>query len=400
MSKGSTLRGNERPSGRTLAPIVTTKLVPPRSIGRVVGRERLVAQLLEARRKRCVVIRGPAGFGKTSVMTAWRQALLSLDFDVAWLTLTAEDNEPTRWLDYLLACIARHDAELTREAALLAGRGVDREAIERAIIALVRAVSKSPRELVLMLDDLHFLTDPRVRESLQALLDYSPANLHFVLASRSAIPLSLARLRDQGLTLELDLRDLRFSSAESEEFLKAQLGQIDRRDARLLHELTDGWVAGLQLLSVDWKKKRDVGGQFILTSPGRMHVQDALTFTEYFEREVLSGLPAPELEILELASACNRFCASLCAALAGRPGALADAAALLTRLESGNVFILPVEGAERETWYRLHPLLGETLRERLSKRSPAELQAIHATAWTWFRNRGYLDEAVNHAVLA
>lgn len=400
MSKGSTLRANERQLGRTLAPIVTTKLVPPRGIGRVVGRERLVAQLLEARRKRCVVLRGPAGFGKTAVMAAWRQALLSLDFEVAWLTLTAEDNEPTRWLDYLLASIARHDAELTREAALLAGRGIDPEAVERTIIALVRAISKHPHELVLMLDDLHYITDSRIRNSLQALLDYSPGNLHFAFASRSAIPLSLARLRDQGLTLELDLRDLRFSSTESEEFLKAQLGQIDRRDARLLHELTDGWVAGLQLLSVDWKKKHDAGGQPGLPAPRRMHVQDAPTFTEYFEREVLSGLPGPELELLELAAVCNRFCASLCAALLGRPGALANTAALLARLENDNVFILPVDGFERETWYRLHPLLGETLRERLNKRSPAELQAIHATAWIWFRNRGYLDEAVHHAVLA
>ena len=178
MSKGSILRPTERPVSRTLAPIVTTKLVPPRTTARIVGRERLIAQLLEARRKRCVVLRGPAGFGKTTIMMAWRQALLPLDFDVAWLTLSAEDNEPTVWLDYLLASITRLDPGLSGEAALLAGRGVDREAIERTIVTLVRSISRHPRDVVLMLDDLHFITDPRIRKSLQALLDYAPDNLH------------------------------------------------------------------------------------------------------------------------------------------------------------------------------------------------------------------------------
>jgi LuxR family maltose regulon positive regulatory protein len=400
MSKGSMLRVSEPPVSRTLAPIVMTKLIPPRSTARIVGRERLVSLFVESRRKRCVVLRGPAGFGKTTVMMAWRQALLPLDFDVAWLTLSVEDNEPTRWLDYLLASFTRLDPELSGEAALLAGRGTDREAIERTIVALVRSISRHPRQVVLMLDDLHYIADPRIRESLQALLDYSPDNLHFVLSSRGAIPLSLARVRGLGLTVELDMRDLRFSSQETAEFLKAQLGSIGRREAAILHELTDGWVAGLQLICVDHKRRDGIGRAVGPKQLSQLHVQDATAFARYFEDEVLSHLPKAELELLELAAACNRFCASLCAALLGRPAALTEATALLARIEQDNVFILPVEGSDRETWYRFHPLLGEALRERLKNRSTEELHAIHTVAWVWFRNRGLLDEAVHHAVLA
>ena len=398
MSKSPSSRVKQRPSAGPLAPVVTTKLVPPRGAGRVVGRERLMKQLLEARRKRCIVLQGPAGCGKTTVMVAWRQALLPLDFDVAWLTLTPEDNELTRWLDYLLASIGRIDAALTFDAALLAGRGVDSEAVERTIIALVRSIAQYRRELVLILDDLHLMTDRGIHEALQFLLDYAPDNLHLVLVSRSAMPLSLARLRDQGLVLELDLRDLRFSSAESEEFLRAQLGPLERREAQLMHELTDGWVAGLQLLCMDRKIRDDAAAAGEMVQ--RVHVQDARAFADYFEREVLFRLPAAELDLLERAAACSRFSASLCAALLGRPDAVAETAALLAHLERDNVFILPVESAERDVWYRLHPLLGETLRERLTRRGPALLHEVHTAAWTWFRNRGLLDEAVRHAVQA
>ncbi|MDM0113988.1 LuxR C-terminal-related transcriptional regulator [Variovorax sp. J22R133] len=395
------------PDASALKPLVTTKMVPPRSAGRIVARDALLTRLMEARRRRCLVLQGPAGAGKTTTLVAWRQALLPLGFDVAWLTLTPEDNELTRLLDYLLASLAQTAPGVTQEAADFAGRGVDSEAVERTLIALVRSIAAHPRDLVLVLDDLHHLDDPRIHEALQWLLDYAPANLHLMLASRSSAPVSLERLRAEGQVLELDVRDLRFSPAESERFLQSQLGSIDHRDAMLLHELTDGWAAGLQLLAINWKKRRQelVAGTSSADAkaPGdfvRTHVQDPQAFAAYFEKEVLSRLSPLELDLLISVSACSRFCAPLCAVLLGRPEGDPAMAPLLARLEAENLFIVPVESTERETWYRLHPLLRETLRERLDARSEADQQQVHHIAWQWFRDHGHIDEAVRQAVAA
>ncbi|MDM0103451.1 LuxR C-terminal-related transcriptional regulator [Variovorax sp. J22R24] len=391
------------PDASALKALVTTKMVPPRSAGRIVARDALLARLMEARRRRCLVLQGPAGCGKTTTLVAWRQALLPLGFDVAWLTLTPEDNELTRLLDYLLASLGQVAPAVTQEAADFAGRGIDSEAVERTLIALVRSIAAHPRDLVLVLDDLHHLDDSRIHEALQWLIDYAPSNLHLVLASRGAVPLSLERLRTEGQVLELDVRDLRFSPAESARFLQSQLGSIDHRDAVLLHELSDGWAAGLQLLAINWKKRRQelAGGE--AKAPGdfvRTHVQDPQAFSAYFEKEVLSRLSPLELDLLICASACSRFCAPLCAALLGRPAGDPTMAPLLARLEAENLFIVPVESTERETWYRLHPLLRETLRERLGQRSEADRVRVHRIAWQWFRDHGLIDEAVRQAVAA
>lgn len=393
------------PDVSALKALVTTKMVPPRSAGRVVAREALLARLMEARRRRCLVLQGPAGCGKTTTLVAWRQALLPLGFDVGWLTLTAEDNELTRLLDYLLASLAHAAPAVTQAAADFAGRGVDSEAVERTLIALVRSIAGHPRDLVLVLDDLHHLTDPRIHEALQWLLDYAPANLHLMMASRGAVPLSLDRLRAEGQLLELDVRDLRFSAAESERFLQSQLGTIDHRDAMQLHELSDGWAAGLQLLAINWKKRRQelATARGDAKAPGdfvRTHVQDPQAFAAYFEKEVLSRLSPQELDLLISVSACSRFCAPLCAVLLGRPESDVGMAPLLARLEAENLFIVPVESTERETWYRLHPLLRETLRERLGQRSEAERLQVHRIAWQWFRDHGLIDEAVRQGVAA
>ncbi|KAB0489409.1 LuxR C-terminal-related transcriptional regulator [Pseudomonas vancouverensis] len=379
------------------SPIVSTKLIPPRSGGRLISRERLQEQMLKARRLRCIVLKGPAGCGKTSTLIAWRQALLPLNFDVAWLTLSADDNELTRFIDYLLASLGQIDPSLVHEATQLEGRGIDSEAVERTIITLVRSIASRGRELVLVLDDLHHLTDVGIHQALQWLLDYAPPNLHLALVSRSAVPLSLARLRSQELVLELNLRDLRFTQAESEQFLKAQLGDITARDAKVMHELTDGWVAGLQLLAVSRKKNRPP----VTTDASSVQAQlrDDQAFAKFFEVEVLSHLSPTDLDLLLLMAVCNRFCASLCAALSGQPQAVGEATALLARLERDNLFLIPVDSAERETWYRLHPLLRETLLKYFDSRTPAEQQAVHVRAWNWFREHNHLDEAVHHAVL-
>ncbi|MEJ8856599.1 LuxR C-terminal-related transcriptional regulator [Variovorax robiniae] len=390
------------PATVALQSLVKTKLVPPRSAGRMVERDKLITQLLEARRLRCFVLQGPAGCGKTMTLVAWRQALLPLGFHVAWLTLAPEDNELTRFLDYLVASIAQVDKDIVREATELAGHGVDGEAVERLVIALVRGMARHGGEITLMLDDLQHLADPRIHEALQWLIDYAPANLHLVLASRGAVAVSLTRLRSRGLVLELDLRDLRFSPAESERFLRSRVGAISHRDAMRVHELSDGWVAGLQLLAVDWKQRwRQAGGEAIAPADFvRAQVQNDQAFSAYFEREVLSRLAPAELELLINVSICNRFCAPLCAVLVGRDATVASMVVLLTRLEADNLFIIQVESHERDTWYRLHPLLRETLHERLGRRSAQHGRDIHLAAWNWFRENGLLDEAVRHGVLA
>jgi len=307
-------------------------------------REALLARLQDARRQRCVVVQGPAGSGKTSTLVAWRQALLALDYDVAWLSLAREDDELTRFFDCLLASLAEVDPALVRETRLLMGRDSNASAVEHWIITLVQEMAQRPRELVLMLDDVHHLDDPRIFEALQWLLEYAPPNLHLVLGTRHPLPMPLAlpRLRAQGLLSEFDLRDLRFSPEESERFLREQLGSIEPRDARTLHQLTDGWVAGLQLFAVDLKAKQGSG-----FAPVEM--RDAQAFAHYFEREVLVRLAPDDLDLLTRMAACNRFCASLCATLQGQPQAVAQMTTRLAHLDAQNLFISQVTSHDRET---------------------------------------------------
>ncbi|RDK05214.1 IS630 family transposase [Cupriavidus lacunae] len=373
--------------------VASTKLMPPRVTHALIPRAGLMARLQEARRQRCVVVQGQAGSGKTSTLLAWRRSLLSLDYDITWLSLAAEDNEPVRFFECLLASIAATNPAIVREASLLLGRGNDDAAIEHWVISLVQGLADHPRELMVMLDDLHHIDDARIFQALQWLLAYAPPNVHLALSSRSALPLSFERLRSQGRLTEIDTRDLRFNAEESERYLCDQLGAIDRHDAMELHRLTDGWVAGLQLFAVGLRNRRGQGYRAV-------QVRDARAFASYFDQEVLGRLAPEDLDMLTRMAICHRLCAPLCAAVAGRPEDTEQTAKRLERLEQGNLFITQIGRHEHDTWYRLHPLLREVLLARLEEWPAPDRQALHAAACAWFGARGYMDDAVRHAVLA
>jgi LuxR family maltose regulon positive regulatory protein len=366
--------------------------LPLRGARRLIERTPLMGRLMEARRRRYVFIQGQAGSGKTSTLLAWRKELLALDYDVAWLGLGVGGDLPGL-LDQLMASLGEIDGAMVREAALLMGHDYDEDGLEHIAIALVQGIAVRQRELVVMVDDGHLLDDARAYQLLQWLLDYGPANLHLAFASRTVPPLSLERLRLQGQLIEIGMRELRFSEEESERFLREQLGHIEPRDARALHQLTDGWVAGLQLFALDVRHKR--GGAY-----AAQEVRDAQDFSRYIEREVLSRLSAEDLRLLTSLSACNRFCAPLCAALLGKPQWVVRMRSWLALLERDNFFITPDGATGRDTWYRLHPLLRETLQARLALEPAEERRALHVVAWQWFASRSEIDDAVHHAVQA
>ena len=242
-----------------------------------------------------------------------------------------------------------------------------------------------------MIDDYHLIQDERVHCFVQMLLDLAPPNLHLLIVSRTTPPVSLARLRDQGELLELGFGDLRFSASETKELLLAQNLGLSAGEARTLHEMTDGWAAGLHLVSLalrDRRARAKIGLQ------GR--VRDAEDFRKYFNSHVLTHRSLSDIDALTKLAVVQRFDQGLCSALFG-PAAGQE---LLERLQSHNAFLIPVEGTEHAGWYRFHTLLRDQLKELFDQLPADEQRRVHAAVGDSFGRRGFLREAVHHCVAA
>src|SRR5512141_1160343 len=97
------------------ASILATKLYIPPARTKVVPRPRLIERLnegLSAGRK-LTLISAPAGFGKTTLVSEW---LAGCERHVAWLSLDEGDNDPTRFLAYLVSALQTIAADVGKEA--------------------------------------------------------------------------------------------------------------------------------------------------------------------------------------------------------------------------------------------------------------------------------------------
>ncbi|MDA7415322.1 LuxR C-terminal-related transcriptional regulator [Xenophilus arseniciresistens] len=374
-----------------------TRTLAPRLASGMVPRTSLVNRLMDARRKRCIVLQGPPGSGKTSLLLAMRGQLLTHGFEVAWLSLSQEDGDLDTFLQGLIASLGGLDPALVRPAALLAGEGPrDADAVEHCMIALAQGLAARSGELVLMIDDVHLLTTAPTLQALTWLLDYAPSAFHLVLACREApqhpLGTAVARLRQRQMAVDFSWPDLRFSLAESQQFVQSRLGALAQQEAMRLHKRTDGWIAGLQLLCLHYKEPA--------TPLPEMPLRDAGSFAAYFEQHVLEHLSAADVELLTRVAICHRVCADLGAALLDGARSPAQIEQRLAALERDSLFIAQEQERGQHVWWRLHPLLREVLQARIEGGEGETLPSLHRRAWRWFAVHQIVSEAVHHAVLA
>lgn len=94
--------GHFTESAQSGSSFLTPKIQAPRLRGAHISREHLLARLNEGLERQLTLICAPAGSGKTTLLSQWlaaRDTSTSTDAErsVAWLTLDASDNDPTRF---------------------------------------------------------------------------------------------------------------------------------------------------------------------------------------------------------------------------------------------------------------------------------------------------------------
>src|ERR671921_2646767 len=95
----------------TTKSLVSTKLQPSQARPQLVARLRLTATLEREAGRKLTLISAPAGFGKTTLLVEWLRERAGSEGSVAWLSLDEGDNDPTRFLSYLVAALRRTSEE-------------------------------------------------------------------------------------------------------------------------------------------------------------------------------------------------------------------------------------------------------------------------------------------------
>jgi LuxR family transcriptional regulator, maltose regulon positive regulatory protein len=365
--------------------LLRTKLYIPAARPELVPRPHLIARLNDGLNRKLILVAAPPGYGKTTLVSSWAT---SCGQPVAWVSLDERDNEPMRFLKYLIAALQTIEANLGQDI-LAAVQASPSATITDWLPVLVNQLDNIATSFVLVLDDYHLITTPAIQQALAFLLEHQPAQMHLVIATRKDPPLPLPRLRARGQLVELRQADLRFTPEETSAFLRRVTGnKLSAEDVSTLVTRTEGWIAGLQMAALSIREREDVAR--LITTFGGSHEY----IVDYFAAEVLVQQPEPIKNFLLQTSILDRLCGPLCNAVTGQAGGQQT----LEQLQRANLFVVPLDS--EHAWYRYHHLFRDLLRKQLRQEQPDSEPELQQRASRWCEDHQLFDEAIEHALAA
>ncbi|WP_354685167.1 LuxR C-terminal-related transcriptional regulator [Cupriavidus necator] len=393
--------GRRPPPG---AASLAAKLRPPLLNPFQVERAAICDAVCAAGFVKLVLVRAPAGFGKTTAMLQCRARLEAAGGRTAWLTLDRSDNDATRFLGSVEAAIVQalggSPASRATHAALAQDAG------EQAL-ALIDRLASHNGAFTLFLDDFEALQNAAVTGLVWQLVESLPPGCRVVIGTRWVPETGLGRLRARGELLEIEPAQLRFSASETESFLRQARGlRLQPAAISALHRRTEGWATALWLASVALERRSQPEG-FIAGFSG-----SNAAIADYLVEDVFLHLPDTVRDFLLRTSILDQLCGPLCDAVCQPSGASAQAGGsddILAWLERANLFLLPLESeryGERGTgtapvqWYRYHSLFSGFLRGQLAQTMPDAVPRLHLSASDWYESEGRPVPAIEHALAA
>ena len=400
-------------------PILATKLYIPPPRPNAVLRPRLIEQLNEGLgqnqgfenlgfSRKLTLISAPAGFGKTTLVSSWVDNLQveatnqekivnpksKIQNRIAWLSLDEGDNDPARFLTYLVAALQASGPPIgTGALALL--QSPQPPPIESLLTPLLNEIAALPDNLILVLDDYHLIEAQPIDAALAFLIEHLPPQMHLVVTTREDPHLPLARYRVRGQMTELRAIDLRFTAVEAATFLNQVMGSsLSPQETAWLETRTEGWIAGLQLAALSMQGRDDISG-FIKAFAG-----DNRYIVDYLVEEVLQRQPEHvrifllQTSILERLN--GRLCDAVCFAETADTGQK-EVNEMLETLERDNLFVIPLD--DKRHWFRYHHLFADVLQARLMKEQPKQVPTLHQRASRWYEQNDLPVDAIRHALV-
>jgi len=331
--------------------LVTRPTLGSRDVDRSALRSRIGRAVDE---HRVCALFAPAGYGKTSALTAWAD---SDHRRVAWLSLTAADH---------------HSEHLAR-------------GLTTALAEFEMGAAAPDGHQVLVVDDVHLVGAAAARDVLRPFVENPPTGVRLLLAGRSDPGLGLSRLRAAGDVTVLDPAELSFTAAEVLALGRAVgTGLTDAQAAKLL-EVTGGWPVAVRLA-------------LLAAVPGDTPIAPAPTtqiphLPDYLFESVLAELPGELASFVVQACVCDWLTATVANELLGR----IDAAALLEQVVAAGLPLERRESGGSEPLYWWHPLMATSGRVLLQRRNPALLLDLERRAARALASRDPV-EAATHAL--
>ncbi|MFN8611107.1 MAG: BTAD domain-containing putative transcriptional regulator [Vulcanimicrobiota bacterium] len=362
-----------------------TKLHPTQLASRSLHRGRLVRELNRDQDVRLVLVTGPAGCGKSTLMADY---IAQRPRRTAWLGLGEEDQDPQVFFSYFFESLCQTHkgcCESTRNRL----HTFDLNAPQDLCLSLINELFNYAEPISILLDDFHLVHSVEaIRSFFQTLCRRGPSNLTLLLVTRDIPDLPVDWLRSKRLLCELHYDALRFSWEETADLLRDIWGlKLDSELVELIVSKTEGWATAIQLVAQSIRSKPDQDVRLLVESLGGGDTN----IYNYLASEVFASQPGKVQEFLKLTSVPEHFNAELAAELVRGT----DVVQMLDYVEKTRLFLVRVE--RDGVWYRYHHLFAQFLRHRLNlEHGVKAVEAVHQQVAEWLYHNQQVVASIPH----
>ncbi len=360
------------------AKILSTKLKMPLPRKDYIKREHLFKKLQDICDYKLILVKGSCGNGKTTLVSSFlkdEKAILS-----RWISLDQSNNDIISFWSYFFEAVI-NDTDLDGEEV---GKFFDaifnKEDVRNLLTVLINQLCND-KEILIVLDDFHFIRDKALLDSVEFFIKNSSDNVHFLIITREEPEIYLGDLLVSGKLLVINENEMKFSAEEGICFLKETLKvPHEIHDLEQLHLLSEGWIGGLQMLALAaiTNKNAAINNIKYLNKHS----------IEYLSKEILGSLSEEERSFLIKTAILSYFDENICNSLLS----IKNAGNIIQSLTEKNLFIIRID--EDRDIYRYHNLFGEFLRDRFSTLNSEEKTRLQREAGRIFIELGDYDEAI------
>jgi LuxR family transcriptional regulator, maltose regulon positive regulatory protein len=350
------------------------KLTRPKT-HRALPRELLFDHLDEARQRPLVWVTSPPGAGKTTLVSSYIE---SRKLKALWFQVDAGDTDIGTFFYYLARALpaTKREPELPQ---FLPAHRADLPGFCRHFFRALYSRTAAPPLLVL--DNYHELApDAPLHALLEQIVAEVPEQHSILAISRAEPPRELAPLRLNGRLATADWSVLRMSMAETRAMAAIQ-SVLDERAMLRIHQMTDGWVAGIAL---SMQRLRDADAEQRDTT-----ADDSEAMFDYFAAQLLRQATPDVRQFLLHSALLPIMTAESVNVISGRE----DAAEQLEDLHRRGLFTS--RRGTRPPSYQYHDLFRSFLLSQLAAQvSPQELQEQQRRAGVLLEQGGHRDHAI------
>jgi LuxR family maltose regulon positive regulatory protein len=383
-----TKKNQDRMEWGKIDALLKTKFQRPSLPDDFVPREGLVSYFLDNIDKPLILVSSDSGSGKSLFVSS---CLDKIPYPHAWVSLDTTDNDLRNFLSYFVMAVHR-ELPFFGEKSLSVLSSSQLPPPGEIVRSLINDLDALDTHMLLVVDDLHLISNPEVYSVLSSMLEFPPPLFHLVLISRTDPPLPLERLRAKNKVTRLGADHLRLSYDEIKLFVEKNL-RITAHDplVRMLERKTEGWATGLRLAMLHLSLQKE-------DPESSVRLLNEINFSgNYFMEEVLKNLDPVVKEFLLKTSVLERFTPPLTDYLLGWHKEQARSHELLRQILQMNLFVVNLDKTDK--WFRYHHLFQDFLRGELEKGYPEEeITLLHERATDWYGANGLIEDAFYHAI--